>query len=88
MIDDLFPCLCLVGHEIFSIADKRAKRRGIERLASADAGQCGIDQLDGLGNIIGLIGQAAALCAKQGSKIDRFMVKQSLDIAETEPGFL
>jgi hypothetical protein len=63
--------------------NKRAKRRSIERLASADAGQCGIDKFDGVGNLTSLFGQAAALSAKQGRKVDRLAVKQPLDIAET-----
>jgi len=87
-VDHVLPRFCLIVHDCISIADQRAKCRGIERLASVDAGQCGIDQDDGVANLLRLDRQPLALRAQQGGKVDRFAIEQPLDVAKAQPGFL
>ncbi|GAA3804708.1 hypothetical protein GCM10022600_28600 [Qipengyuania pelagi] len=72
LVHHILPGLGLVGHEFFSVTNERAKRRGIERLASVDAGQCGIDEAYSVSDLLGLFGQAPTLRAKQGEKVDRY----------------
>ena len=88
LVDHVLPGFCLIVHHLVSISDKRAKCRGIERLASVNAGQCGINECHRLGNLVCLADQSLALRSQKRGEVDRFAVEQPLDVAEAEPCLL